>query len=161
MKLIIDEDTTVFLINSYIKDTDYTKEKNLKKLIKKLNKKYKTNLYGFIDATIYIDKTYGVIINMKKTKNYFDYFNKDIDISINVIEKNFWYKVENPTIKNIKKICKKDGFLYIKPKDTSSIELAKLIEQSEIIYNESWRWYYEKKRSSTSWKTKRWEINTI
>ena len=139
MKLIIDEDTTVFLINSYIKDTDYTKEKNLKKLIKKLNKKYKTNLYGFIDTTIYIDKTYGVIINMKKTKNYFDYFNKDIDISINVIEKNFWYKVENPTIKNIKKICKKDGFLYIKPKDTSSIELAKLIEQSEIIYNESWR----------------------
>lgn len=140
MKLIIGEDTTVFLIKSYIKEIDYKKEKNIRKLIKKLNKKYQTNLYGFIDVTVYIDNTYGVIINMKKTKNYFDYFNKDIDIAINIIEKDFWYKTEDETLKNkAKKIYKKDNEFYLKPKSISNIELAKIIEQSEIIYDENWR----------------------
>lgn len=141
MKLVIGEDTTVFLINSYIKEIDYKNEKELKKLIKKLNEKYNTRLHGFINATIYKDKMHGVIIELKKEKDYFDYFNKDLSISIKVIEKSFWYKTEDYTLKSkAKKTRKKDSDLYIKPKNIPDIELAQIIENSEVIYKENWRW---------------------
>lgn len=141
MKLIIGEDITVFLIKPYIKKQEYKSEKNIKKLIKKINKKYETKLYGFINVTVYIDEKYGTIIKMKKEKNYFDCFNKEIDIIIKVVEKEFWYKTENYALKNKAKEIRKSGdSFYLKPKNVSDIELGQIIEKSEIIYEEvNWR----------------------
>lgn len=148
MKLIIDDDIEIYLNRQYLKKIDLNDTKTIKNIIKKLNKKYNIDLYGYIEVKIYIDKNYGVIINIKKDEpEYFDYFNEEIEMNIEIINDSFLYKINNIyDKKQIKtnKIYKYKDSLYISIDKIDNINLGKIIEISEIIYGKKAKKIIEK-----------------
>ena len=105
-------------------------------------------MYGYIEVKIYIDNNYGVIINIKKEElEYFDYFNDEIEMNIEIINDSFLYKIneiyDKEQIKN-KKIYKQKDNLYINIDKIDNIDLGKIIETSEIIYGEKAKKIIEK-----------------
>ncbi|MBR3230273.1 MAG: hypothetical protein IKF91_05570 [Bacilli bacterium] len=147
MKLIIDDGINIYLNKQYLKSVDLNDTKTIKKIIKKINKKYDIDLYGYIEAKIYIDKNYGIIINLKKEElDYFDYFNNEIEMNIEIINDSFLYKIEDynkDLIKN-KTIYKYKENLYINIDKIDNINLGKILETSEIIYGEKAKTIIEK-----------------
>ena len=147
MKLIIDDGINIYLNKQYLKSVDLNDTKTIKNIIKKINKKYNIDIYGYIEAKIYIDKNYGVIINLKKEElEYFDYFNDEIEMNIEIINDSFLYKIEdyNKDIIKDKKIYKYKDNLYINIEKIDNINLGKIIEISEIIYGKQAQTIIEK-----------------
>ena len=145
MKLIIDDDIDIYLSKPYLKNIDLNDIKVIKKIIKKINKKYDIDLYGFIEVKIYIDKNYGVIINIKKEElEYFDYFNDEIEMNIEIINDSFLYKINNIYINSKIKTYKYKDSLYISIDKIDNINLGKIIETSEIIYGDKAKKIIEK-----------------
>ena len=145
MKLIIDDDIDIYLSKPYLKNIDLNDIKVIKNIIKKINKKYDIDLYGFIEVKIYIDKNYGVIINIKKEElEYFDYFNDEIEMNIEIINDSFLYKINNIYINSKIKTYKYKDSLYISIDKIDNINLGKIIETSEIIYGDKAKKIIEK-----------------
>lgn len=147
MKLIIDDDIDIYLNKSYLKNIDLNDTKTIKNIIKKINKKYDIDLCGYMEIKIYIDNNYGVIINIKKEElEYFDYFNDEIEMNIEIINDSFLYKIEiyDKDLINNNKIYKYKDNLYINIDKADSINLGKIIETSEIIYGEKAKKIIEK-----------------
>lgn len=141
MKLIKDDNITIFLSNSYIKNIDIENRESIEKLIHQINKKYNIELYGYYYVQIYIDKNYGIIINIKKEElEYMDYFNNALEMNIEIIEDSFLYKVEDifsiKDMLNKLTIRKYDDNFYIEVKRTSDIDLGIILENAEIIYGQ-------------------------
>lgn len=139
MKLIIDDGINIYLNKQYLKNVDLNDTKTIKNIIKKINTKYNIDIYGYIETKIYIDKNYGIIINLKKEElDYFDYFNDEIEMNIEIINDSFLYKIEdyNKDLIKDKTIYKYKDNLYINIDKIDNINLGKIIEISEIIYGE-------------------------
>lgn len=139
MKLIIDDGINIYLNKQYLKNVDLNDTKTIKNIIKKINTKYNIDIYGYIETKIYIDKNYGIIINIKKEElDYFDYFNDEIEMNIEIINDSFLYKIEdyNKDLIKDKTIYKYKDNLYINIDKIDNINLGKIIEISEIIYGE-------------------------
>lgn len=139
MKLIIDDGINIYLNKQYLKNVDLNDTKTIKNIIKKINTKYNIDIYGYIETKIYIDKNYGIIINLKKEElDYFDYFNDEIEMNIEIINDSFLYKIEdyNKDLVKDKTIYKYKDNLYINIDKIDNINLGKIIEISEIIYGE-------------------------
>jgi len=114
-------------------------EKYLKKLFKTLKNKYEITIEGFYDITVYIDKYYGVIFHLEKEDiEYYDYYKNQVDMRLITIETDFLYKIDDIPFKLFNKvnIIVKDNNIYLKIiKDLENIEMMKLLEISEIVYN--------------------------
>ena len=139
MKLIIDDGINIYLNKQYLKNVDFNDTKTIKNIIKKINTKYNIDIYGYIETKIYIDKNYGIIINLKKEElDYFDYFNDEIEMNIEIINDSFLYKIEdyNKDLIKDKTIYKYKDNLYINIDKIDNINLGKIIEISEITYGE-------------------------
>ena len=139
MKLIIDDGINIYLNKQYLKNVDLNDTKTIRNIIKKINTKYNIDIYGYIETKIYIDKNYGIIINLKKEElDYFDYFNDEIEMNIEIINDSFLYKIEdyNKDLVKDKTIYKYKDNLYINIDKIDNINLGKIIEISEIIYGE-------------------------
>ena len=139
MKLIIDDGINIYLNKQYLKNVDLNDTKTIKNIIKKINTKYNIDIYGYIETKIYIDKNYGIIINLKKEElDYFDYFNDEIEMNIEIINDSFLYKIEdyNKDLIKDKTIYKYKDNLYINIDKIDNINLGKIIEISEITYGE-------------------------
>lgn len=139
MKLVKGEDITIFLSNPYIKNLDLDNREMVEKFIYKINKKYNMELYGYYDVNIYLDKNYGIIINIKKEElEYIDYFNTNIEMNIEIMKDSFLYKIED--IYRIKDILNKfiirkhKDNIYLEKKNISNIDLGIILENAEIIY---------------------------
>lgn len=108
----------------------------LKELIKKIKKIYNINIEGFYDVYVYIDKYYGIIFNFNKEKlEYYDCFNS-VEMSINIKNVDFLYKVNDVPINILKKIEVKNinNNLYIKiNKELNKKEFMNLMEHTEKI----------------------------
>lgn len=148
MKLIIDDDIDIYLNKSYLKNIDLNDTKTIKNIIKSINKKYNIDLYGYVEVKIYIDNNYGVIINIKKEElEYFDYFNEELEMNIEIINDSFLYKIDEiydkEQLKNKTTYKYKDN-LYINIDKINNINLGKILETSEIIYGEKAKKIIEK-----------------
>ena len=112
-------------------------EKYLKQLIKRIMKIYKIIIEGFYDVNIYIDKYYGIMINFNKERlEYYDYFNGQVEMNINLKEISFLYEVNDIPIKLLNKLetIKIDNNLYLKIiKELNQKEFMNLIEHTEKI----------------------------
>ena len=150
MKLIIDENIVIFLDKIYLQTIDLTNQnqiqKKLIKLINKLQNKYTLDLNGYYSVFIYKDENYGLIIDMQKEElEYLDYFNNQIEMSTQIIEDTFLYKIEDifRLNKNLLKkfiMYKNKEKIYLKAKDTlTHIELGIILENGEIIYGKNAR----------------------
>lgn len=147
MKLIIDNGINIYLNKQYLKSIDLNDTKAIKNIIKKINKKYDIDLYGYVEAKIYIDKNYGVIINLKREElDYFDYFNDEIEMNIEIINDSFLYKIEDYKEELIKDktLYKYKDNLYINIDKIDDISLGKILETSEIIYGKKAQTIIEK-----------------
>ena len=97
-------------------------EKLFQKILKKLLKNY--SIHGLIDADIYFDRLYGMIIELREVYNYFD----DIDLKIHFhLDSVFLVEIDDD-IKSLKDVYYYQG-KYYKTYD-------KMID-SPIIYKDS------------------------
>lgn len=131
----------IFIIKEKIKDIKVKDqqeiEKYLMKIIDKLKTIYKLEIEGFYNINIYIDNYYGIMINFNKEKlGYYDYFNGQLELNINIKEVSFLYKINDIPKKLLNKIEVKqiDNEIYIKIiKELNQKEFMNLIEHTEKI----------------------------
>lgn len=140
MRIIIGDEIIIYLSKPYIKNVNLKDKLVAENFINKIKNKHKIQLFGYIDVKIYIDKLYGVVISIKKENlDYLDYFTDDISMNIEMIENTFLYKVDdiylNKEILKYSEIYKYNKSLYLKIDKLSNIEIGKLIENSNIIYD--------------------------
>lgn len=113
-----------------------------KELFQQLKDQYEIEINGYYNIDIYEDQYYGTIINIEKEDiEYFDYFDNQIDMQINIpTNATFLYQIEDIlTIpKEIKDKIEIYHFLdnfYLKIiKPISNIELGRLLEISKLKY---------------------------
>lgn len=145
----IDENNIIVFLNKMkIKDklllsSSYL-ESYFRNLFLILKDKYHINISGYCNVTLYQDNIYGVIVDIKKKfTDYFDYFDNQVDMKIDVAKNSiFLYKVNS-----LSNLCEKyyslfyiylyeDG-IYLKPKkNINQLVLGSLIENSTIIYGD-------------------------
>ena len=107
-------------------------EKNFQKLFKKLNDIYDLKLNGSYEMDIYLNKEYGMILELQKEEiEYFDYYDT-IDMHLNLSKYDEILYKTNDIIQNNMYIY--NGEIYIEPQDTDFKTLGIIIENSEIIY---------------------------
>ena len=142
---IIDENNFIVFLNKYVyKDIDLTSKRDLeiklKDLFQKLNNYYNVKVYGYYNVSIFIDNNYGFILEMEKEDiDYMDYQDDQIDMRIVVINNTFLYLLDDILINNVDgAIYKyKDKFYLKLNHDINNIEMGKLLENSNIIYNKT------------------------
>ena len=98
MKVVVnDENNIIVYINNFHVDKVIFKEKEeLEKyflqLFNRLKKFYRIILQGYYDIKVYIDKFYGIIIQMKRDSiDYCDYFGNQIDMRITIEDNDSFY----------------------------------------------------------------------
>ncbi len=130
----------VFLNKSNVSDIDFFNRSELedyfRKLFLKFNNDYDINMNGSYNIDVYIDDSYGIVLEIvKEDVEYFDYCDV-VDMKITVSKyKNFLYKL-NGYLNNFDNcdLYLYDGFFYISPHNIDFYSLGILIENSEIIY---------------------------
>lgn len=114
-------------------------EKYLKRLFKTLKNKYNITLEGFYDVTVYKDKYYGVIFDLKKEDiDYYNYFKNQVDMRIIAIDTEFLYLVDDIPYNMFDKIdiLIKDNEIYLKiKKELTTLEMMQLLENSKVVFD--------------------------
>lgn len=114
MKIEYSDKIILYLNNDYIKYKKYDIlkiENNLKEIFSILKEYYSIKLNGFYYVDIYIDKLYGIIIEIKQDDVDFDYYDSQIDMKIIFHKNKFLYQIEE--IDNTKKIYLYKNKYYI------------------------------------------------
>ncbi len=140
LKVIIEDDNIILFLNKYITlGVDYSDSKvlenHLKKIFIKLNDYYDIKIKGYYDVAIYIDKNYGVVIELIKDEydNYFD----SVDMRIMTHNVNLLYKIDDINkYKDYKIYLYKDDFYLELNGNINDIEMGILLEHSKIIYKD-------------------------
>lgn len=112
MKIINDEIMKIYLNKDYLKYKNYNISKiegNFKQIFETLKYCYNIEINGFYDIDVYIDKNYGIIIEMKKEDIDFDFYDQ-VDMKISFHNQKFLYQIED--IKRNKKIYKYKNKFY-------------------------------------------------
>ena len=125
-------------------DNKSTLENYFQDFFLNLKDNYNFDVCGFYEIDIYIDNLYGAVISMKKEDiDYFDYFSTNIDMKISKPQKTeFLYKVKDiffidkKILKNTIMYYYKENY-YLNLSKLTNKELVKLLEFSEIIYDET------------------------
>ncbi len=143
MKLVVNENKVILYLNKmYMQTLDFKNkeetEKYLKFLLNKLASRYDINFNGYYLVHIYIDMSYGVIIELTKEElEYLDYFNNQIEMNTKITHGSFLYEVHNLDDKVFTKfyVYKLKDKLYLRiKKELSDFEMAEVIENANIIY---------------------------
>lgn len=134
MKIIRDDnDLVVYLNKYYIKDIDLIDfdklEEYLKNLFEIFKEKYGIIINGFYDIDIYVDKSYGAVIELVKELIDFDYYDNQIDMKISIHENNFLYEVSD-----LYDFINNDIYLYKKHYYLEEKNINNIIEFAQIIY---------------------------
>lgn len=140
--------------NINFKDTDEL-ETYFKDLFFKLKRFLNKTFTGLYDIDIYLDQSYGAIIELKKEDiDYIDYYENEIDMRIIVHEDKFLYKIKDifEVDKNIIKnmYFYKNNFYLELINSISDATKAKLMEMVEISYKTEDILRYGKKIGQTT-----------
>jgi len=172
MKVVARDNLIVLYLNNALYENIDLKDKenlnkSIKKLLLKLHDNYNLDFKGYYDITLYVDRNYGVIIEIKKEElEYLDYFGNSIEINTKILEDSFLYEMNDIIFNDNYLLYTLNGNIYIKiNKPVNSVFMGTLLEKTnKIIYGKErkriikkakiWRWWYEKTSSCLSWKTK-------
>lgn len=139
---IIDDNEFVIYLYRNIDKIDFKNEKEIEEMLKKifikLKKYYDIKIEGYYDVFVYIDTFYGMVLDLRKQEfEYYDFFDNQVDMKIVINRNKFLYLVDDYDIDlNKYKVYKLMNNIYLLPKrKLSDIELAKLVENSIIIYD--------------------------
>jgi hypothetical protein len=134
-----DNNLIVFLNKKNIDDIDFYNKCELQKYFRELFLDFKNiydlDLCGSYDINVYIDKYYGVILEIISIDDdYFDYCDV-VDMNIVFSKyKNFLYKMDT-LVDNVDcDIYCYNGCFYYEPKNIDFFKLGFLIENGEIIF---------------------------
>lgn len=133
-----ENDLVVFLNNKCIENIDFDDRNNLetyfRSLFLKLKNIYGINISGYYNINVYINKCFGVVLEMfREPLECLDYFNS-IDMQVNIIkDSEFLYKINDFSDKHKMYFYKNNLYLKIS-KEINFIELGKLLENSVLIY---------------------------
>ena len=149
MKVNIDGDKTIVFLNKFnVKDIDFKNRENIetsfKNIFLKLKHIYNLNIKGYYNINTYIDNYYGAIMEIEHEDiDYYDYFDSQVDMRVNIVkDNNFLYKIkdifmiEKKLIDKIEVYTYKNNYYVKLKKDATDYQIGKLLEISEIIYNE-------------------------
>lgn len=106
MKIEFGDILIIELNNNYLMYKNYSISKfedNFKDIFEMLKHNYNIEINGCYDIDVYIDKNYGVVIEMKKEDFDFDCYNQ-VDMTISFHNQKFLYELED--IEYNKKIYK-------------------------------------------------------
>jgi len=147
LKIIINDDINmiIFLNRLYILDIDFKQPENIEKyfknLLKKLSDYYDINISGYYEINVYIDKFYGVVLELEKQElEYYGYFDDEVDMQIIIHDKDFIYEIKDyfwidDELKKKTKLYKYKSKLYLFINEKiNDLELGKILEHSKIIY---------------------------
>ena len=133
----------IYIIKDRIKNINFDNDNELKDYLKKIFKtlkdKYLIIIEGFYNVYIYMDKYYGIVINLQKEKfEYYNYHKGEVDMKISVIKNSFLYQLDSFNIDNTK-IHIIDNNMYLEIiNDISNKDLFYIIENSKnILYDYS------------------------
>ena len=146
---IIDDNNIIVFLNKFnIRNIDFKNRENIEKhfrnIFLKLKHIYGLNIKGYYNINIYIDDYYGATLEIEHEDiDYFDYFETQVDMRVNVInDNNFLYKIKDIFMIN-KEILKKIDIYtfkdeyYIKlKKEIDNYELGFILESGELIYGD-------------------------
>ena len=122
-------------INFNVKDE---LEKYFKYLFNRLNEYYYLEIKGFYNIKVYIDNSYGVVLELKKEDiDYYDYLDNSVDMRITIINEDFLYRLNDIDI--VYKLCSKGKVykyknIFIIDKIPSS-DYIKYSEFIDVIYD--------------------------
>ena len=139
--IIGDDELIIYLYNNINKfdfKNELSLEDSLRKLFIRLNDYYNIKIDGYYDVDVYIDVFYGFVFYLIiEVIEYYDYFDNLVEMKINIHKNKFLYLVDNYDIDiNKFEVYKFLNNIYLLPKiKLSNMELARLIENSKIIYN--------------------------
>lgn len=128
--------TEVFLgrDNLNIEDRDEL-EKYLKNVFNKLNKYYDIRISGFYDVDLYIDKNYGIILDIIRDDIDFEPIFNSVDMKITINKESFLYKLDDYIYSHFGNIYNYDNAYYLEVSDTlSNLDMMKLMEDATIVY---------------------------
>ncbi|MDD3452655.1 MAG: hypothetical protein PHN42_00030 [Bacilli bacterium] len=88
------ENISIFVSNDYLQFDESKIENYLMEIFNKLKKFYFIKIIGYYHINLYIDKLFGIIIDMfKETDDYDD--ENQIDMEIKIFNDSFLYKIED------------------------------------------------------------------
>ena len=129
---------SIFIIKESFNKIDFSKEKDLEKIISKiilyLKYEYDLLLKGIYEVEIFINNKVGAFIYIEKIDTYIPY--KDIDLKIKVIlESTFYFKTKDyDVLKDKNNVYLYQDEYYINVNELDNI--IKYIEFGEVIHNE-------------------------
>ena len=143
MKIIINDDITIiiFLNKEYLK-IDFNNidelEDYFKDLFLTLKNIYKIKLNGFYYIEVFVDKNYGVILELEKEElEYIDYYDNQVDMRVTVNDSEFMYLINDYDLNDIMEIYSFQNNLYGKlKKQINSIKMGEILEKGKIIYKD-------------------------
>lgn len=114
MKIIINDKIIIYLNNEYLKYKNYDIskiEEYFKSIFQTLKYCYNLEIYGYYEIDVYIDKNYGIVIEMEKDDIDFECYDQ-IDMRVTFHNQKFLYQIED--IEYNKKIYKYKNKYYVK-----------------------------------------------
>lgn len=138
---VIDNDFYIIKIHNIDDNFDIYDHKNIELFIKKIFNNFlkKKNIFGKIFFNIFLDRLYGMIIEIKKVnelkiKNIID-VNIKFNLNISFLyEIDYFYLLDNKII-NQNVYYYKDKFYLELINDIDKIKYIKLLDNSNIIYD--------------------------
>lgn len=144
VKLIDENNIIVFLNQFKSRNIDFNSknnlEKELKTLFKCLNINYGIKIYGYYNVYIYVDKYYGVVIDIcKEDIDYISYDETSVDMRIVITNKEFLYQLNDIFNINIpSQLYKYKNKYYLRLiNNITDIDMGKLLEYAEIVYDDN------------------------
>lgn len=143
MKIDFMNNTYIVYLNKYnIINFDFNNTKiledNIRNLLIRLKKYYKLDIKGCYNIVIYIDESYGVILEVSEDDNYYDYFSDTVSLRMKKIKTSFKYEVEDISdfTTDKFKIIINNRKMYLEIIDSlSEDEYLRLLEMSKIVYD--------------------------
>ena len=137
----IDDHIILYLNKAYMDINEDEIEDSLSDIFFSIKKNYLSDLNGYYDTKIYIDRYYGIIIDMKKEEiDFFDYYDDQIDMRTTIkkaiflyqIEDNYWFDLDKVTIYIY------GGNIYVQINEAiNKKEMMELLEHSIICYQDT------------------------
>lgn len=112
-------------------------EDYLKKFFNRLKEYYDIEVKGFYDIYIYIDKNYGVVLDINRDDIDFEPIFNSIDMKIILKKENFLYKLDEYKYEHYGNIYYYDGAYYLEIfRKISDIDFMYLMEEANVVYKD-------------------------
>ncbi len=148
MKISYNGNVIVFYMDKALLEVNINNKEELEGYIKKIIPYLKTKniniTSGLYIARIYINKKYGLIIELENIEEL-EFFKDMIDLKVIIFDEAIFYlEVSDYFLIKDKNIIYNDGYYYVNIEELDDIEIIKLADFSKVIYGDCLTYIREK-----------------